>query len=102
MGKTFLWPTMLAVVSERFPRGGAIAIGAVGGVGMLSAGMLGGPGIGFNQDYYATQQLKSDSRKSYKRYSAPETNTFLFVFHVKGLDGSKVHLMELETAKPAR
>ena len=48
MGKTFLWPTMLAVVSDRFPKGGAITIGAVGGVGMLSAGILGGPGIGFH------------------------------------------------------
>src|SRR6185369_7145127 len=58
MGKTFLWPTMLAVGSERFPKGGAITIGAVGGVGMLSAGLLGGPGIGFKQDYYASEELK--------------------------------------------
>ena len=36
-GKTFLWPTMLAVVSEQFPKGGAITIGAAGGVGMLKA-----------------------------------------------------------------
>ncbi|MGE3804665.1 MAG: sugar MFS transporter, partial [Gemmataceae bacterium] len=39
-GKTFLWPTMLGVVSERFPRGGAITLGMIGGVGMLSAGLL--------------------------------------------------------------
>ena len=31
-GKAFFWPTMLAVVSERFPRGGALTLGAVGGV----------------------------------------------------------------------
>jgi hypothetical protein len=42
IGKTFLWPTMLAVVSEQFPKGGAITIGAAGGVGMLAAGLLGG------------------------------------------------------------
>ena len=53
-GKTFLWPTMLAVVSEQFPKGGAITIGAIGGVGMLSAGLLGGPGIGFKQDFNAS------------------------------------------------
>jgi MFS family permease len=46
VGKTFFWPTMLAVVSERFPRGGALTLGAIGGIGMLSAGLLGGPGIG--------------------------------------------------------
>ena len=50
-GKTFMWPTMLAVASERFPKGGAIAIGLMGGCGMLSAGLLGGPAIGFEQDY---------------------------------------------------
>ena len=42
IGKTFYWPTMLGVISERFPRGGALALGFSGGVGMLSAGILGG------------------------------------------------------------
>src|SRR6185503_5484725 len=37
LGKTFLWPTMLAVASERFPKGGAVAIGMLGAAGMLSA-----------------------------------------------------------------
>ncbi len=41
IGKTFFWPNMLAVVSERFPRGGAPTLGADGGIGMLSAGLLG-------------------------------------------------------------
>ena len=41
LGKTFLWPTMLGVVGERFPQGGALVMGAMGGVGMLSAGLLG-------------------------------------------------------------
>src|SRR5262249_50896700 len=50
LGKTFFWPTMLGVVSERFPRGGAVTLGMIGGIGMLSAGLLGGPGIGYNQD----------------------------------------------------
>ncbi len=35
-GKTFLWPTMLGVASEQFPRGGAVTLGMIGGVGMLS------------------------------------------------------------------
>ena len=52
VGKTFLWPTMLGVVGERFPKGGALAMGAMGGIGMFSAGMLGGPGIGYTQDVY--------------------------------------------------
>ncbi|MEM8734133.1 MAG: MFS transporter, partial [Planctomycetota bacterium] len=55
-GKTFFWPTMLAVVSERYPKGGAVTLGMVGGVGMLSAGLLGGPGIGFKQDKFASEK----------------------------------------------
>ncbi|HWY85161.1 MAG TPA: MFS transporter [Gemmataceae bacterium] len=94
IGKTFLWPTMLAVVSDRFPKGGAITIGAVGGVGMLSAGILGGPGIGFKQDYFATTELKQKAPSTYERYASPNENTFLGVFKVKGLDGAKVGVLE--------
>ncbi len=92
-GKTFLWPTMLAVVSEQFPRGGAITIGAVGGVGMLSAGLLGGPGIGFEQDHYASEDLKEKSPAVFERYKAPQENTFL-AFKTVGLDGAKVKVLE--------
>lgn len=98
IGKTFFWPTMLAVVSERFPRGGALTIGAVGGVGMLSAGFLGGPGIGFKQDYNATYYLKHrapNGEEIYTRYAAEEENRFLGVFRTKGLDGTKIALVEL-------
>jgi MFS family permease len=92
-GKTFLWPTMLAVVSEQFPRGGAITIGAVGGVGMLSAGLLGGPGIGFEQDYFASDSLKRSDPAVYDRYKAPSPNEFL-IFQTFGLDGAKVGVLE--------
>lgn len=92
-GKTFLWPTMLAVASEQFPRGGAITIGAVGGIGMLSAGLLGGPGIGFKQDYFASQYLKQQDAATFERYKAPNENTFL-VFNTVGLDGLKVGVLD--------
>lgn len=99
LGKTFLWPTMLAVGSERFPRGGAIALGLMGGVGMISAGMLGGPAIGFKQDYYASQKLQETSGEAYNRYRSvdpagnPQENTF-FGFKTVGLDGAKVGVLE--------
>jgi MFS family permease len=94
-GKTFLWPTMLAVVSERFPKGGAVAIGLVGGVGMLSAGLLGGPAIGFKQDYNASANLQQTSKETYDRYKAENENTF-FGYKTVGLDGSKVGVLEDE------
>ena len=93
IGKTFLWPTMLAVTSEQFPKGGAITIGAVGAVGTLSAGLLGGPGIGFLQDQAASAQLAKADPAVYDRYKAPQENTFLLLKTV-GLDGAKVGVLE--------
>ncbi|MBC7855919.1 MAG: MFS transporter [Pirellulaceae bacterium] len=45
-GKTFFWPTMLGVVSEQCPRGGALTLNAISGIGMLAVGTLGFPYIG--------------------------------------------------------
>ncbi len=72
LGKTFYWPTMLGVISERFPKGGALALGLAGGVGMIGAGILGTPGIGYKQDYFAKQYLEEtpESQATYARYMA--------------------------------
>lgn len=94
VGKTFLWPTMLGVVGERFPKGGALTMGTIGGIGMLSAGIIGAPAIGFKQDYNASNKLKSEAPDSYQRYSAEKEKTFLWVFHTTGLDGAKVKVLE--------
>ncbi len=40
-GKTFFWPTMLGVVSEQMPKGGALTLNAISGIGMLTVGTLG-------------------------------------------------------------
>ncbi len=93
LGKTFLWPTMLAVASERFPKGGAVAIGMMGGVGMLSAGLLGGPAIGYKQDYYASKNLQQNAAETYDRYAVAEPKGFLFLPKIKGLDGAKVGVL---------
>jgi MFS family permease len=104
-GKTFLWPTMLGVVSERFPRGGALTLGVVGGVGMLSAGLLGGPGIGYKQDYFASSYLQEHNKAAFERYAARnedgtlDKKSFLVFPAVTGLDGSKVAVLLGEPAK---
>jgi len=96
IGKTFFWPTMLGVVGERFPRGGAMTIGAVSAVGALSGGYLGGPGIGYQQDFYATQNLQQVSPETYQRYQAEEENGFLFLPPVRGLNGARVAVLDDE------
>ncbi len=100
LGKTYLWPTMLAVVSERFPKGGALTIGAIGAVGMLSAGLIGAPAIGFQQDYFASAQLKENSKtlRTFERYVAEKPKHFLF-FETRGLDGTKVDILGLAAKK---
>ncbi len=40
VGKTFLWPTMIGVTAEQFPRGGALLLSLMGGAGMLSVAIV--------------------------------------------------------------
>jgi MFS family permease len=92
IGKTFYWPTLLGVISERFPKGGALALGLSGGIGMISAGLLGGPGIGFEQDLYASKKLKDLSPTTYDRYKSDTENGFPIpgiLPKAVGLDGAK-------------
>jgi MFS family permease len=49
-GKTFFWPTTLGVISEQYPKGGALMLNAIAGVGMLFLGTIGSPAIGILQD----------------------------------------------------
>jgi len=58
LGKTFLWPTTLGVVSEQYPRGGALMLNAIAGVGMISVGTLGNPAIGALQDGAFTAEIR--------------------------------------------
>ncbi len=93
LGKTFLWPTMLGVVGERFPRGGAVTMGAVSAVAALSAGFLGGPGIGYQQDRAASTQLAAEAPATYGRYAAAQDSQFLGFEPVRGLDPKKLGVL---------
>ena len=72
----------------------ALVIGAMGCVGNLSAGLLGSPTIGFMQDRFASQELQRTSPSAYERYRADREDSLLLVFHVRGLDSSKVAVLE--------
>jgi MFS family permease len=97
IGKTFYWPTMLGVISERYPRGGALALGISGGIGMISAGFLGGPVIGYQQDYAASAALKTESAPAYDRYKSSEESAPLPMLpKVAGLDNAKLGVLKTE------
>jgi len=110
IGKTFYWPTMLGVISERFPKGGALALGISGGIGMISAGLLGGPGIGYKQDYAAVTLLKEKSEATYDRYKAPKAEGFPIVTQIfpdlapkiAGLDNGKLKVFGDYAANQAK
>ena len=90
VGKTFFWPTMLAVASDRFPRTGAVAISALGGVGMLAAGLIGAPGLGYFKDRYAGEELRTANQAVYEQYRAGRPTRFLIFSVATGLDGAKL------------
>jgi MFS family permease len=56
IGKTFFWPTMLGITSERFPRGGEFLLAVTGATGMIAAGIA-GPVMGAIYDHYTIQHL---------------------------------------------
>jgi MFS family permease len=90
LGKTFFWPTMLAVASDRFPRTGAIAISMMGGIGMMSAGLIGSAGLGYAKDRFAGEELQKASPAAYTQFAAQTPSKFLIFSEVHGLDGKKL------------
>jgi hypothetical protein len=99
IGKTFFWPTMLAVVGDRFPRTGAVAMSIMGGIGMMSAGLLGGPGLGYAKDRFTAEHLQSTAPAIYEQYKAPTPSRFLFFDEVQGLDGTKLSAAQTAAVK---
>ena len=71
-GKSYFWPTSLAIASERFPRGGALTLNALGGIGMLAVGIIGGPLIGRMQEASAQKALEGQSSALYTQISKPD------------------------------
>ena len=98
-GKTFFWPTMLAVASDRFPRTGAVAISIMGGIGMLSAGMIGSPGLGYAKDRFAGEALKSTDAAVFEQYKAEKPSEFLVFADATGFDGKRLGDVQANLAK---
>ncbi len=91
-GQCFFWPVTLGLVAERFPRGGALTLNAIAGVGMLGVGIFGSQLLGYWQDTSHNQQLQDDA-KVYDKLMAEEEKQSIFGTY-RALDQSKVNEIE--------
>lgn len=76
VGKTFFWPAMLGVVSEQFPKGGALTINGVSGIGMLAVGTVGAVFLGYIQDSSVNAKLKAEKPAIHQEYRATKKWVF--------------------------
>lgn len=76
IGKAFFWPTTLAVVADQSPRGGALTINLVAGVGMLAVGIVGAPFMGAMQDRAVDENLAAQAPQLYDQVIEPRSSIF--------------------------
>jgi MFS family permease len=93
-GKTFFWPTMLGVVAEQFPKGGALTLNAISGLGMMAVGILGAPLLGNIQDKEVDRELAAKSPAIHQKVTSAE-RTSLFGKY-RPVDGEKVATLTTE------
>ena len=95
VGKTLFWPTTLGVVSEQFPKGGALTLNAIAGIGMLTVGIIGGPLIGEMQEIAAKDALQQQVPGVYETVS---TSNSYFLGEYSAVDAGKVAGLPAERA----
>ncbi|MCH2203017.1 MAG: MFS transporter [Fuerstiella sp.] len=86
-GKTFFWPATLGVISEQFPKSGALGINMIAGIGMLSVGTLGAAWLGYVQDVDTVKNLQADHAAIHEKTVAnTETKSFLGLIAYQSVD----------------
>jgi MFS family permease len=99
-GKTFFWPTTLGVVSEQCPKGGALTLNAIAGIGMLAVGILGGPVIGkMTEDSIKASVEEATSEETYQNVSNDST---YFLGDYTAVDTDKVEALAKEEQKTVK
>ena len=88
VGKSFFWPTTLGVVAEQFPKGGALTLNAMNGMGMIAVGVLGAPFLGTIQDKYLDQALLRDAPALHASITGAEQSKYGITF--RPLDQQRV------------
>ncbi|WP_435005765.1 MFS transporter [Tundrisphaera lichenicola] len=91
LGKAFFWPTMLGVAAEQFPKGGALTLNTLGGLGMLAVGVLGAPFQGFIQDTKVDRDLASANPAVYEKVINPPKQSVFGEY--RAVDPNKVEAL---------
>jgi hypothetical protein len=92
MGKSFFWPTTLGVVAEHFPKGGALTLSAMGGMGMIAVGVLGGPFLGTLVDKRMDTNVAHTAPAIHARVADGEAHSYGMKY--KKIDQSKVATLD--------
>lgn len=87
-GKTFLWSTTLGLVSEQFPRGGALSLNGVSAIGVLGMGVIGAPLMGIWQDTDIDQKLRETVPAIHQQVKGPDAMNLVGI--APSIDGQKV------------
>jgi len=98
LGKSFFWPTMLGMVSERFPKGGALTLNITGGLGMIAAGVIGAGILGFIQDKSVDQKIttydQTHQTAIHRTYVTEQKTSFFGDY--KALDQTKLATADVD------
>ncbi|MGZ0655456.1 MFS transporter [Coraliomargarita sp. W4R72] len=93
VAKSYFWPTMLGLVAEQTPKGGALTLNATAGIGMLTVGILGGPFIGYLQESSVTAAIQEDMPAVYEQVT--QESDYL-LGHYTALDLNAVQVLPEE------
>jgi hypothetical protein len=62
----------------------------MGGIGMLSAGLIGSAGLGYAKDRFTGEELKKNNPAVYEKVKAGSSSAFLGFPEATGIDGQKL------------
>jgi len=94
IGQTFFWPTTIGIVGEQFPKGGALTLNSITGVGMIGVGILGTPLLGLIQDKKINEQLEQQNVTVYEKVVTLEKQSIYG--HYKAFDPYMIQQLDEE------
>ncbi|MEX0680647.1 MAG: MFS transporter [Balneolales bacterium] len=100
IGKSFAWATMIGVVAEQSPKGGALTLNTLTAVGMFAVGVLGTPVLGSIQDHTIDQELLQRDAELYAIVTSEPVLGILGSY--RPLDRERVEILPEEQKKVVR